>query len=282
MYAVILIIIAMAKEVLFSIPVFRGTKNKKTFIYTNFQKALQGMLDNDLFFVEYFADINFYPLGQNKVLRSEIRRIYLADIRPYKELWYRAVNDKWLKVPKDFMYDRKYKDQEFLFSKRAREIGEIYQGEFLALTEDSIKRLTQDGDHQNQTGPGINLIIQKDFEFSAGDGIFFSSANKERDMSCSLQKLRKKAPDYICLYVNEIAYKENTSKEKIKNFLICAEEDKISADEALKRSKNSIRIQKAIELGITNFIYNEKQKFVACADDAIFVPRNTILNAWKI
>lgn len=282
MLAVILIIIAMAKEVLFSIPVFRGTKNNKTFIYTNFQKALQGMIDNNLFFVEYFADINFYPLGQNKVLKSEIIRIYLADIKPYKELWYRAVNDKWLKVPKGFMYDREYKDKEFLFSKRAREISEIYQGEFWALTEKCIKNFIQDENNQNQQEQGGNLIIQKDFEFLAGDGIFFSSANKEKDMSCSLQKLRKKAPDYICLDVNEIAYTANMSKKRIKNFLICAEEDKISAEEALKRKPNSIGIQKAINDGITNFIFNEEQKFVTYAKDVIFVPRNTLLNAWKI
>ncbi len=269
----------MEKDVLFSIPMFRGSQKDQNFIYTNFYQALQGMVKEKLFFVEYFADMIFTIDGNKQVLRNKIKRIYLADIRPYKELWYRAVNDKWLKVPYDFMYDKKYSNRSFLFSKRAREIGEIYNGEFIALKERYLELINQDAIDADCK---INLTIQKDSEFVAGDGCFFHAERKALDFNSALSKLRKDPADFICIAASSINYKTNAKIVKTKTFYICAEEDRISPEEALKKSNNLFKIRRAIEQGEQNFIYHAKQNFVTFVHNGIFVPRDTLLNLWQI
>lgn len=266
---------------LFSIPVFRGSKNNKTLIYTNFYKALLGLLHEKLFFIEYFADINFYPSGQEQVLRQEIRRIYLAEVQTYKEAWYRAINDKWLKIPQDFLYNRKYQYQDFLFSKQAREIGEFYEGEFITINEDFINKVQQ-SQTQAPKKQGSEFVLQKDFEFAPGDGIFFSTSNSGKDINSAFQKLRQKPRDYICMMVEQISYDINAAKNKVQTFVVYAEEDKLSAKDALQKSKRESRISEAIVQGVTDFIYNKKKDLVVPARNAVFVPRNTILNKWKI
>lgn len=273
----------MEKDVLFSIPLFRGKKNKKIFKFNNFRQAMQAIVDENLFYVEYYADINFYIDKCQEVRRPEIKRIYLADIKPYKELWYRAVNDKWLKVPQDFMYDKKYQNQKFLFSQRAREIAIMPQEEFIALQEQYLQALKGEISIQLKKDEQIlndALPVQKDIECSIGDGILFKNASKNKDFQSALTKLRQQPNKFISISINMINFKFDGTIKCIKNVNIYAEEDKISTEEALKKSHYASGISKIVAQGTQNFVYNKKHHSVIPALNALFVPKNTILNKW--
>lgn len=274
----------MEKNLLFSIPLFRGTKKQKTFIYNNFRQALQGIMDEKLLYIEYFADINFYTTGCQQVNRVEIRRIYLADIKPYKELWYRAVNDKWLNVPENFMYDKKYQYQSFLFSKRAREIALLPTTEFIALQDkyyDALlgkKTIMFEGEGQNLNN---SFPIQQDVECCFGDGVYFTTLSPNKDFYSVLKAIKQKQPKFIGISLDIIKYKFDATTKRQKSITIYAEEDKITAQEALKKTKNSLRINRAIERGEQFFAYNPQKKLIVSGFNAVFVPKNVILNEWK-
>lgn len=272
------------EKVLFSIPMFRGTKGKKTFIYTNFYQALDGMIKEKLFYLEYFADMNFYINGCKKTLRPRIKRIYFAEIKPYKYLRSKAIADKWLKVPNDFMYDKKYQYQDFLFSKKAREIGEIYEGEFITLGEDYWALLNHEKSielTEEQQVISDSVVIQKDKEFYIGDGSHFKAVSKEKDFNSALEKLQNNPKMFYSLKIVSINYKMDGRRKHIKWICIYAKEDKISPREALKKSNNAPKILEAIKKGETNFIFNAQRNLVIVAHNALFVPKDTILNKWK-
>ncbi len=276
----------MKKKVLFSIPLFRGTKKQKKFIYNNFRQALQGIIDENLFFVEHFADINFYIDGCEKVKKLEIKRIYLADVKPYDELWYRAVNDKWLKVPDDFMYDKeKYKNQKFLFSKRARKISEFYKGEMVILTEKYIQALN--GEYQIELKEQEKIAneffpIQQDVEcYVSNDGLDFKAISPNKDINSVRAFIQNQPESFMALNLDVVDFKFDGKVKCLKSINVYAKEDKITVSKALKKSKNSSHIRMAVEKGEKNFIYNAQIGCVLPAPNAVFVPRNTILNEWK-
>ena len=275
----------MEKKLLFSIPLFRSKKNKKTFKFNNFHQALQAVIDEKLLYIEHYADMNFYIDGCKKVSKSEPKRIYFAEVKPYKELWYRAVNDKWLIVPEDFMYDdKKYQYQKFLFSKRAREIAEIPQYEYISLEDKYLQAIHEKQAIQlNEKRQFLNkaLPVQVDIECCLGDGIWFSTVSKNRDFQTALDKIQQEPPKFIGISINTIRFNLDATTTSLQYMNIYTEEDKISAQEALQKSKNSARIIAAVKRGEQYFAYNPEKNLIASGFNAIFVPRNTILNKWK-
>lgn len=274
----------MEKNVLFSMPLFRSKKNKKTFTFNNFHQALQAVIDEKLLYVEHYADMNFYIDSCKKVAKSEPRRVYFAEIKPYKELWYRAVNDKWLIVPEDFMYDKKYQYQNFLFSKRAREIAEIPRREYISLQDTYLQAIQGKQTIQLNNDERIlnkALPVQLDIECCLGDGIWFSTVSKNRDFQTALDKIQQEPPKFIGISLNTIRFNLDATTTSLQHMSIYTEEDKISAQEALQRSNNSARIIAAIKRGEQYFAYNPEKNLIASGFNAIFVPRDTILNKWK-
>ena len=275
----------MKNEVLFSIPLFRGVKSKKTFTFNNFRQALQSVIDKKLLYVEQVADINFYIDGCKKVVKSEPKRIYFADVKPYKELWYRAVNDKWLIVPEDFMYDKKYQYRKFFFSSRAREIAEIPTQEFISLQDNYLQAIQ--GKYDIQLNENVKILnkalpVQQDVECCIGNGIQFGSVSKNKDFRTALIKLQQNPPKFIGISIDIIRYNFDATTSLCQHLSIYAEEDKISAQEALQKSKNSARIMESVKRGEQYFAYNQEKGLILSCSKAIFVPRETILKKWKI
>lgn len=274
----------MEKNVLFSIPLFCGAKKQKTFIYNNFRQALQGIIDEQLLYIEHYADMNFYIDGCQKVTKTKPKRIYFAEVKSYKELWYRAVNDKWLNVPENFMYDKKYQYKRFLFSKRAREIAEFPSTEFIALQDkyyDALlgkKTIMFVGEGQNINN---SFPVQQDVECCLGDGVYFTTLSPNKDFYSVLKAIKQQRPKFIGISLDIIQYKFDATTKRQNSITIYAEEDKITAQEALKKTKNSLRISRAIERGEQFFAYNPQKKLITSGFNAVFVPRKVILNEWK-
>ena len=268
-------------NLLFSMPLFRGTKNQRIFVFKNFYQAMQGIANENLLFVEHFANINFYADGCQKQPLSQPKRIYLAEIKSYEELHYLAINDKWLKVPQDFMYDKSYQYQKFLFSRNAREIVKFPQLEFIALSEKFLQAF-QGKCHIQLKGAEHLLNVQQDIKCFWGDGLQIQELAPQQDLISALKNLLRQNKNFIHLKINVVNFKFDAQAHRIKTINIYFKENKISVPEARKKSNNSPRIEAAIANGEKNFVYNPSKGIVAPAHHAVFVPRNIIFNKWKI
>lgn len=275
----------MENKVLFTIPMFRGYKNGQTLIYTNFKQALDGLQRENLFFVEYFADLNFSRRKCRQVMRKDKKRFYLAEIKSYEELRYRALNDKWLTVPKDFLYDAKYRHEQFLFSAKARIISEFYDGDAFLLKEEYINTLKKKRKLSltiEEQRLNKKISVQADIEFSVGNGLEYQPMEEGNDLDNALRKLKYYSEDFISLKGKQIVYRFDATVYTKRCFYIFAEEDKISLSEALEKSHWSPEIQKAAAQGIENFIYNQKKDTVIAVKNAYFVPRNILTHSWNL
>ena len=274
----------MEKNVLFSIPMFRGKKNGKKFIWTNFNKAVQKMAKEKLLFIEYFADIKFYYDGCQQILKKESEKLYLGSVKPYEELRRLALKDKWLKVPKDFLYDSKYEDKNFIYSENAREICEFPDVKHTILAMKYVQLLNKKPNSifLSEEERKINNLfnIQKDVAFWIDYGNGFKMASAEKDLDAVLQNAKRQ--NFICIKGQIINYKFDASTQAETSFYIYAEEDRISPQEALRKSQQAQEISDAVKNGQQYFVFNQQRNTVSiAARSGIFVPRDTIVNKWK-
>ena len=202
----------MEKKLLFKLSLYRGRKKGKTFVFNNFRQALVAMRDQGFLYIENYMDIAFYPEGIKKTSHRKPKRFYLAEMIDYPTARYKAVNLKWLSIPPDFLYDKKYEKQQFYYSKKADEIATLYLGDSLCLSEEGIERLIN-ATSDTPPHPYDAVTLVDDIEFMVGTGKKYKPASEDKDLGMALLLMQRR-PNYNRLRMIPLVYKYSGKLER--------------------------------------------------------------------